>query len=69
MAIHHKDTREERKSARSKAEFLRLSGIGPELAAFVTELVAKPENFFSIPDKRRRELDHQMDMILSSIEE
>ena len=69
MAMNHEDRKKESKSAGSKAEFLRLAGIGPELAEFVTELITKPESFFSIPDKRRREFEHQMDAILSSIEE
>jgi hypothetical protein len=30
---------EERKRARSKADFNRLAGIGPELAEFVTEFI------------------------------
>lgn len=69
MAINHEDTKKERKSGRSKAEFLRLAGIGPELTEFVTEFITRPENFFSIPEKRRREFERQMDAILSSIAE
>ena len=57
---------EERKSARSKADFIRLAGIGPELAEFVTEFVEKPEIFYSMPFERRREIENQMDAILSS---
>ena len=68
MAKNHENTKKEKKSARSRAEFLRLAGIGPELAEFVTTLTTTPENFFSIPDKKRREFEHQMDAILSSVE-
>jgi len=57
---------EDRNSARSKAEFIRLSGIGPELAEFVTEFIENPEKFFSMPFERRREIENQMDAILSS---
>ena len=57
---------EERKRARSKADFIRLAGIGPELAEFVTEFIEKPEIFHSIPVERRREIENQMDAILSS---
>jgi len=36
---------DERKSARSKADLIRLAGIGPELAEFLTGFVEKPDNF------------------------
>jgi hypothetical protein len=57
---------EERKSAKSKAEFIRWAGIGPELAEFLTQFIAKPENFSSMPFERRCEIEYQMDAILSS---
>jgi hypothetical protein len=69
MAKQGEDMNEERKSARSKAEFLRLAGIGPELAEFVTEFVERPAIFFSLPFERRREIENQMEKILSSFEE
>ena len=69
MAKNNEDTKKKSKSAGSKADFLKLAGIGPELAEFVTKLITKPENLFSIPDQKRREFEHQMDAILSSIEE
>jgi len=66
MAKPSDEMNEERKSARSKAVFLKLAGIGPDLAEFVTELIAKPEKFYSIDIERRRELENRMDTILSS---
>jgi hypothetical protein len=54
------------KTATAKADFMRSAGIGPEMAAFVTELVAKPEMFFSLSLEKRREIEKQMDRILSS---
>jgi len=45
---------------------MRLAGIEPELAEFVTEFVEKPENFASIPFEKRHEIEKQMDAILSS---
>ena len=68
MAKQGEDMNEERKIAKSEAAFLKLVGIGPELADFVTELIAKPENIYSIPIERRRELENQVDAILSSFE-
>jgi hypothetical protein len=49
MANHGEDMNDEKKSARSRADFIRLAGIGPELAEFVTEFVEKPNNFYSMP--------------------
>ena len=58
---------EERKSASSKADFMGLAGIGPELAEFVIEFIAKPEIFFSMSFERRYEIENQMDTILSLV--
>jgi hypothetical protein len=56
----------ERRIASSRSDFMRLAGIKPELAEFVTEFVEKPENFASISFEKRREIENQMDAILSS---
>ena len=53
-------------TALSKGEFIRLAGIGPELAEFVTDFIEKPAIFFSMSFERRREIEKQMDAILSS---
>ena len=60
---------EDRKTASSKADFIRLTGIGPELAEFVTEFIEKPEMLFSMSFEKRYEIENQMDAILSSFEE
>jgi hypothetical protein len=59
---------DERKSAGSKPEFIRLAGIGPELAEFLTGFVEKPGDFYSMPFERRRDIEHQMDAVLSMFE-
>jgi len=59
---------EERKNAGSKADFMRLAGIGEELADFVIAFLEKPEIFFSMPFERRREIENQMDAILFAFE-
>jgi len=69
MAIHAEDINDERKSARSKADFIRLAGIGPELAEFLTEFVEKPDHYYSIPFEKRREIENQMDAVLLSFEQ
>jgi len=66
IAKHGDDMNEERKSATSRDDFIRLSGIGPELAEFVTEFIEEPEMFYSMPFEKRREIENQMDVVLSS---
>ena len=43
-------------------------GACPDLAEFVVKFIENPEIFFSMPDKRRREIENQRDAILSSFE-
>jgi hypothetical protein len=66
MAKYGEDMNEETKCASSKADFIRLAGIGPGLAAFVTEFIEKPENFISMTSEQRREIENEMDAVLSS---
>ena len=65
-AKHGEDMNEKRKNAKSKADFMRLAGIGPELAGFITEFVEKPDKFISMPYEKRRAIEDQMDAILNS---
>ena len=65
---HGEEMNEDSGNAGSKADFLRLAGIGPELAEFVIAFLEKPEIFFSMPFESRREIENQMDAILSSFE-
>jgi len=57
---------EEKKRVRSRADFIGQSGIGSELAEFLTEFIDKPEIFYSMPFERRREIENQMDTVLLS---
>jgi hypothetical protein len=63
------DINEERKGVSSRADFIRWAGIDPELAEFVDTFVDQPEIFFSMPLAKRREIEHQMDALLSSFEQ
>jgi hypothetical protein len=56
---------DQRKTVMSKVDFMRLTGIGPELAEFVAEFIERPEIFFSMASEKRREIENQMDAILS----
>ena len=66
MANHAENINDEKTSARCKSDFIRLAGIGPELAEFVTEFIEKPEIFYSMPFEKRREIENQMDAVLLS---
>jgi hypothetical protein len=54
------------KSARSRADFLSLSGIGQELAEFVDAFIKNPEQYIALTIDDRRKFENQMDAILSS---
>jgi len=67
MANRAQDINDGKKSAGSREDFIRLAGIGPELAEFLTEFVEKPDRFHSMPMERRREIESQMDAIIASL--
>jgi len=69
MAKHGENMNEESRIAGSKSDFMRLAGIGTDLAAFVIAFLENPEIFFSMPFERRHEIENQMDAILSSFEQ
>ena len=61
------DMNEKRQSEITKSDFIKRAGIDPELAEFVDTFIDKPEIFFSMSSTKRREIEHQMDAILSAI--
>jgi len=69
MAKASEDMNDQGKTVLSQVDFLRLAGIGPELAEFVTEFIERPEIFFSMPFEKRCEIENQMDAVLSSFEQ
>jgi hypothetical protein len=68
MENRGQDNNDGKKNAGSKADFILLAGIGPELAEFLTEFAEKPGHFYSIPFEKRREIENQMDAVLLSFE-
>ena len=66
MTKASEDMNDQGKTALSKVDFIRLAGIGPELAEFVAKFVERPEIFFSMSFEKRCEIEKQMDAILSS---
>ena len=67
MENHDPDKKEESRPAKSKPDFIRRIGIGPDLAMFLTDFSQKPEILFSLSLDRRREIESQMDEILYSL--
>jgi hypothetical protein len=66
MAKASEDMNDQGKTVLSQVDFIRLAGIGPELAEFVTEFIERPEIVFSMPFEKRCKIENQMDAILSS---
>ena len=66
MENRDSDKIEERRRARSKADFIRSIGIEPDLATFLNEFTERPEIFFSLSMDKYREIESQMDAILYS---
>ena len=67
MENRDSDKIEERRRAKSKADFIRRIGIEPDLAMFLNEFTERPEIYFSLSLDRCREMESQMDAILSSL--
>ena len=67
MATRDSGIHGERKSAGSKAEFIRRIGIDPDLAEFLTDFTARPEDFVSMSSDRYREIEFRMDAVISSL--
>jgi hypothetical protein len=68
MATYDKVWSETTREPKTKAEFYQLAGITPELIEFVDEFIARPELFESLPLKRQREIEAQMDTVLAGIQ-
>ena len=63
MGNHDSNKNEERKTATSKADFIRRIGIGSDLATFLADFTERPEILFSLPLNRYHEIESQMDAI------
>jgi len=67
MESSDEDKNKERMRPGTKADFIRRIGIEPDLATFLNRFVERPEIFFSLSLDRCREIESQMDAILSSL--
>lgn len=60
----HQDERR----ATSKTDFMLACGIGTELAEFVSAFTQSPERYLAMTPEKRRDIENQMDAILSLFE-
>lgn len=67
MNTHDGDLNGAKRRAGSKTEFIRSIGIEPDLAKFLTDFAEKPEDFVSMSSDRYREIESQMDAVISSL--
>ena len=67
MENHDPNKNEERRRTQSKADFFRRIGLEPDLVSFLNEFTERPEIFFSLSLSRCREIESQMEAILSSL--
>ena len=67
MGNHDPKKHGEIRGAKSKADFIRRTGIGPDLAKFLNDFTESPEVFFSLSLDRCQEIESQMDAILYSL--
>ena len=70
--MHAMETRdpykkEERRRAKSKADFVRRIGLEADLVTFLNEFTERPEIFFSLSMDKYHEIESQMDAILYSL--
>jgi len=68
MESRDEDENKKRMHHGTKADFIRRIGMEPDIALFLDEFSERPEIFFSLPLERCREIEFQMDAILSSFE-
>jgi hypothetical protein len=68
MASYDKVWSETTREPKTKAEFYQITGIPPELIEFVDEFIKRPELFESLPLKRQRAIEAQMDKVLAGIQ-
>ena len=65
MGYSDKSFCKEHGESMSQWEFFDIAGISPELKEFVNDFIQKPEIVETLSIERRREIEAQMDAVLS----
>ncbi len=55
------------KSTSTQKDFMKMAGLSPELANFLANFMGNPEILFSMSDKKKNDIESQMDAILSKM--
>ncbi len=55
------------KSKSTQRDFMNMTGLSPELANFLANFMGNPEILFSMSDKKKNDIESQMDAILSKM--
>jgi hypothetical protein len=67
MKSHNGHRLNRAKSTSTQRDFMKMTGLSPELANFLTNFMGNPEVLFSMSDKKKSDIESQMDAILSKM--
>jgi hypothetical protein len=67
MKSHNGHRLNRAKSTSTQRNFMKMTGLSPELANFLTNFMGNPEILFSMSDKKKSDIESQMDAILSKM--
>jgi hypothetical protein len=67
MKSHNGHSLNRAKSTSAQRDFMKMTGLSPELANFLTNFMGNPEVLFSMSDKKKSDIESQMDAILSKM--
>jgi hypothetical protein len=54
-------------STGTQMDFMKMTGLSSELADFLADFMGNPEILFSMSDKKKNDIESQMDAILSKM--
>jgi hypothetical protein len=67
MKSHNGHRLNRAKSTSTQRDFMKMTGLRLELANFLTNFMGNPEVLFSMSDKKKSDIEFQMDAILSKM--
>jgi hypothetical protein len=67
MKSHNGHRLNRAKSTSTQRDFMKMTGLSLELANFLTNFMGNPEVLFSMSDKKKSDIESQMDAILSKM--
>jgi hypothetical protein len=67
MKSHNGHAQNRAQSTGTQRDFTKMTGLSPELADFLANFMGNPEILFSMSDKKKNDIESQMDAILSKM--